>query len=82
MIIKLLGSSDCSSCQKLEALVKRATDELGVEVDIVKVTDATAIASFGIMALPGMVVDDEVVIGGRIPSYDELKSVLRAASAR
>jgi small redox-active disulfide protein 2 len=75
MNVTLLGSPGCSNCQKLEALVTRAADDLGIEIDMVKVTDPAAIMGFGIMALPGLVVDGRVVVGGRLPSYGELNLV-------
>lgn len=79
MLIRLLGSSGCSNCQKLEALVREATDELGIAAEIEKVTDPVDIMPFGIMSVPGLVIDGEVVVGGRVPSYDELKRILQAA---
>jgi small redox-active disulfide protein 2 len=80
MIIKLLGSPGCSSCQKLETLVNKAADDLGVEVEIIKVTDVAAIMGLGIISAPGLVVDEKVVVGGRLPSYAEVKRALQTAS--
>ncbi|MDP2232809.1 MAG: thioredoxin family protein [Actinomycetota bacterium] len=80
MLIKLLGSSGCSSCQKLEALVSEAMVDLGIDAQIVKVIEPAEIMSFGIMSVPGLVVDDRIVAAGRVPSRDELRQILRAAS--
>lgn len=81
MVIKILGPG-CTNCQKLEALAKRAVDELGIDADIVKVSDYPEIMAFGIMSTPGLVVDEEVKLAGRVPSYDEVKRVLQGASGR
>lgn len=80
MVIKVLGPG-CKNCQTLEGLVKMAVEELGVEAQIVKVTDYPDIMAFGIMSTPGLVIDEEVKVAGRVPSYDDVKTLVRTASA-
>lgn len=80
MVIKILGSG-CANCHKLEALAKRAAEELGIDAQIVKVTEYPDIMAFGIMSTPGLVVDEEVKVAGRVPSYDDVKKILTVASA-
>jgi hypothetical protein len=41
------------------------------------VTDSGEIASWGIVSMPGLVVDDEVVLAGRIPNVGQVKELLR-----
>ena len=77
MVIKILGSG-CANCQKLEALAKKAVAELGIDAEIVKVTDYADIMAFGVMSTPCLVVDDEVKLAGRVPSYEEMKRVLQS----
>ena len=81
MVIKILGTG-CASCQKLEALAKKAVDELGIAAEVVKVTDIADIMAFGIMSTPGLVLDDEVKVAGRVPSYDDVKKILQSAGSR
>jgi len=81
MVIKILGSG-CASCEKLEGLAKKAVEELGLDAQIVKVTDYPAIMAFGVMSTPALVVDDEVKVAGRVPAYDDVKKILLAASNR
>lgn len=75
MVIKVLGSG-CASCQRLEALAKRAVEELGLEAEVLHVSDFADIAAYGILSTPGLVVDEQVRLAGRVPSLDELKTVL------
>lgn len=75
MDIKILGSG-CVSCRNLEALTRKALDELGLVVEIDKVTDPGEIVAWGVMSTPALVIDDEVVVSGRIPSPDQLKQLL------
>lgn len=80
MVIKILGSG-CASCQRLEALARRAVEELGIEAEILKVTDYAEILAFGVMSTPALVVDDTLRIAGRLPSLDEMTTLLGEASA-
>ena len=75
MDIKILGSG-CAKCQQLEANTITALDELGIEADIEKVTDPAEIASWGVMSTPALVVDDEVVLSGRLANADEIRRLL------
>jgi small redox-active disulfide protein 2 len=75
MDLKILGSG-CAKCDKLEAAARAAVDELGVEAEFDHVTDPAEIASWGVMATPALVVDDEVVLSGRVPSADEVRDLL------
>lgn len=75
MDIKILGSG-CAKCEKLEAAARAAAGELGIDADFDKVTDPAEIASWGVMATPALVVDDDVVLSGRVPSAEEVKSLL------
>ena len=75
MDIKILGSG-CSKCDKLEAAARNAVTELGVEAAFDKITDPAEIASWGVMATPALVVDDEVVLSGRVASSEDIKALL------
>jgi small redox-active disulfide protein 2 len=75
MEIKILGSG-CTKCQKLEAVTHEAADELGLTADFEKVTDPGEIASWGVMATPALVIDDEVVVAGRVPSKADIAVML------
>ena len=75
MDIKILGSG-CANCQRLEAVTHDAVDQLGLEATFDKVTDPAEIASWGVMRTPALVIDDEVVLSGRVPSADDVKKLL------
>ena len=78
MEIKVLGTG-CRKCALLEEAVRAAVDELGIDATVEKVTELADIMSYGIMATPGLVVDGQVRITGRVPKRDELKSILTRA---
>ncbi len=80
--VKVLGSG-CANCRKLETLAKEVVGELGADASVEHVHDFQKIASYGVMATPGLVVDEVVKATGRIPSKAEVTSwVTTALGAR
>lgn len=75
MIIKILGTG-CPNCLKLEASARIAAKELGLDAEIVKVTDMVGISAYGILRTPGLVVDEKVVSYGRVLNPVEVKALL------
>ncbi|HMS13692.1 MAG TPA: thioredoxin family protein [Microthrixaceae bacterium] len=75
MDIKILGSG-CAKCQTLESLTRDGIAELGLDAAFEHVTDPAEIASWGVMSTPALVVDDEVVLSGRVPSATEVRELL------
>ncbi len=75
MIIKILGSG-CANCKRLEANAKQALDTLGLQATVEKVTDYADIASYGVMKTPGLVVDEAVLVSGRVPDAAEITRLL------
>ena len=78
MKIKVLGSG-CANCQTLEKRTTEAVNLLGLDAEIEKVTDYTAIAAYGVMSTPALVVDEQVVLTGRVPKVAELQTLLSGA---
>jgi small redox-active disulfide protein 2 len=74
--IKVLGSG-CANCKRLEALSLKVAKDLGIEAEVVKVTDYSEIMKYPIMSTPGLVVDEKLVSAGRIPNEAEIASWLK-----
>lgn len=75
MIIKILGLG-CKYCTTLAENTKEALKELGLEAEIVKVTDFAEIASYGVMSTPALVVDEKVVSYGKVLKPKEIIKIL------
>ena len=76
--VKVLGSG-CAKCNALEAAVREAMDELGMNEAIEHVTDFAQIAAYGVMSTPALVVDGKVVSYGKVLKKDEAVSLLQKA---
>jgi small redox-active disulfide protein 2 len=73
--ILVLGTG-CYRCQKLEKDVREAAEEMGIECEILKVSDLNAIAGFGVMQTPALIVDGEIKAAGKLLTTDQLKKLL------
>lgn len=78
MIIKILGSG-CKKCRALEENTKLALQTAGISADIEKVTDFVAIAGYGIMSTPGLVIDENVVSTGRVLSALQISALIKGS---
>jgi small redox-active disulfide protein 2 len=77
VIVKVLGPG-CANCRALEKNTRAALADLGIEATVEEVTDYGAIAGYGVMRTPGLVVDEEVVVSGRVPKPREIAALLDA----
>ena len=75
MEIKVLGTG-CPKCKSLEKLTNETISELGIEASVQKEEDIMKIMAYGVLSTPGLVVDEKVVLSGRLPSKKELKLIL------
>ncbi|PID86016.1 MAG: thioredoxin family protein [Chloroflexi bacterium] len=76
--IKILGSG-CKNCTMLEAIVNMAITNLGVEAHVEKISDYSDILSYNVMATPGLVINEQLVSSGRVPSENEVMNWLANA---
>ena len=73
--VQILGTG-CPKCAKLAANAEQAARELGLDCELVKVTDITEIMNFGVMLTPALAVDGEVKVAGKVPSVEDIKALL------
>ncbi len=80
MIVKILGPG-CNNCKNLEKATRQAIADLGLDASVEKVEDYPTIVGYGIMSTPGLVVDEKVLVHGRVPQPAEIKELLSAELA-
>ncbi|HMS08018.1 MAG TPA: thioredoxin family protein [Pyrinomonadaceae bacterium] len=73
--IKILGTG-CAKCKQTEAVVREALTELGVAASVEKVEDIEKIMSYDVMSTPALVIDEQVIIRGKVPTKEEVRALL------
>ncbi len=76
MKIAILGKG-CPKCLKLEENVRKATDLLGIEAQLEKITDIDQILEYGVMQTPALVINGEVKSVGRVLPAEEIAKILQ-----
>jgi len=81
--VKVLGPG-CANCERLEQMTLEALTLLeqshpGIELGFEKVTDPMRFHEYGVLSTPGLVINNKVVISGRLPSADQIEGFLQTA---
>ena len=71
LTIKVLGSG-CANCKRVEQIARKVVADLGVEAEVIKITDYNAIMAYNVLSTPGLVINEKVVSTGRIPAPAEV----------
>jgi small redox-active disulfide protein 2 len=74
--LQILGTG-CAKCERLAEHTEEAARALGLDYELVKVTDLLEITKFGVMMMPALVVDGVVKISGHVPTAEAIKDMLR-----
>lgn len=73
--LQILGTG-CPKCKKLAEMTEQAAQELGLDYEIVKVSEVAEIMKFGVMMTPGLAVDGEVKVAGKVPNIEDIKKMI------
>lgn len=75
MKIKVLGPG-CSKCHQLEQVVRDVVRELAIDASVEEVKDLKKIMDYSILMTPGLVINEEVVSAGKVPSKAEVTQLI------
>lgn len=75
--IEILGAN-CGRCRAMEECARTVAAKLGLDCEIVKVTDPMKFIDYAITAIPTLVVDGKVIVSGRVPVLEEMEKILTA----
>lgn len=78
MFIKVLGPG-CTKCKKLEQMTREMVAELNLDAEVQKIDDIQLIMAYGIMATPGLVIDEKLIFSGYLPAKNDLRKILETA---
>jgi small redox-active disulfide protein 2 len=73
--IQVLGTG-CAKCNRLAEAAETAAKELNIQYELEKVTELDDIMAFGVMITPGLVIDGQVKVTGKVPKVDAIKKML------
>jgi small redox-active disulfide protein 2 len=74
--IQILGPG-CAKCTKLAEESEKAARELGLDFEIVKVTDVREIMKYGVLSTPGLAVDGKVKAVGKVLDAQKIKEFIQ-----
>ena len=69
----------CSKCDLLEDHLSQAATALDIDYELERITETIDILTAGIMHTPALLIDDEIVVEGKVASFSELKKLLWAS---
>lgn len=73
--LKILGAG-CSKCSELEEITRQVVAENSIEAEINKTGDIVEIMGYKVLSTPALVVNEKVVVSGRVPSKPEIKALI------
>lgn len=74
--VKVLGSG-CKSCHALYENAQNAMKEMESPVEVEYITDMEKVATYGVMSMPALVINDEVASTGKVLSSEEIKDFFK-----
>ncbi|MDD3192865.1 MAG: thioredoxin family protein [Oscillospiraceae bacterium] len=74
--IKVLGAG-CGSCHEQLKYVKEAVKNMGLDIEIEYITDLQKVMEYGVMHVPALVVNENVVSMGKVLKTAEIQILLQ-----
>ena len=74
--IKVLGAG-CKSCHEQYENAKAAAAALGLKIEVEYITDMEKVMAYGVMSMPAIVVNDQVVSMGKVLKAADVEKLLR-----
>ncbi len=78
--IKVLGPG-CANCEKVEEIAKKVVATLSIDATVTKLADRAVWQKYGLLSTPGLVINEKLMCGGRIPSEAEVTTWITNALA-
>ncbi len=75
MKIEILGPG-CPKCKRLAKNAEEAAAEMGIDLEIVKVTKIKDIMNYGVMMTPALLINGKTKVKGRIADKEEIKKII------
>jgi len=76
MEIKILGTG-CPNCKTLEKRVRRVVEKNEINAQVTMVKEIKDIMAYKVMATPALVINDEVLVKGRVPKESDILILIK-----
>ena len=76
MIIKVLGTG-CKNCLVLEKNIREVVEKINSPAEIIKISSIDEIVDYGVMMIPALVIDDEVVSVGKVLPIEKIIELIK-----
>ena len=78
MVLKIeVFTSTCAKCKMLEVVVRTAIQEMDIEAEVKNVHDAIYIREKGVTRVPALVINNKLILEGRVPTVTEMKGIIK-----
>ena len=78
MVLKIeVFTSTCAKCKMLEVVVRTAIQEMDIEAEVKNVHDAIHIREKGVTRVPALVINNKLILEGRVPTVTEMKGIIK-----
>lgn len=74
--IKVLGAG-CKSCHEQYENARKAVNDMGLSVEVEYITDMQKVMEYGVMSMPALVVNENIVSMGKVLKANEVVALLR-----
>lgn len=81
MIVKILGGG-CVNCRKLKENTETALNEMNMEYEIIHVKELSEYAKYGVVMTPALVIDEKLIVSGRVPDKYDLVKLIRETEGK
>lgn len=76
MEILVLGPG-CDKCEHTKSLIESVLKEMNVQAKVRAITDMREILQYAIFMTPAMLINEEEIVVGRIPTKDEIRKAIK-----
>lgn len=81
MVIKVLGTG-CKNCLLLEKNVWEAVKSINSSAEVIKISSIEEIVDYGVMMVPALVIDEDVVSVGKSLSVEKIIELINKKGAK
>ena len=79
MEIKVCGP-ECASCTKAVNIIEETVMEMGLSVQIDKITGYSKMVKLGVLSTPAIIIDGDIKCAGKIPTKNEVLKWINSIS--